>query len=72
MKLFKFLKDALSSDSAVSSKRISGFMGWIVCLLCVIYSVITHTDAPNIVDTLFISSTALLGLDSVVSIFKKE
>lgn len=71
MSLFEFLKHALSSDSAVSSKRISGFIGWVVCLLCVIYSVITNKDAPNIVDTLFITSTALLGLDSVVSIFKK-
>ena len=72
MKLFEYLKQALSADSAVSSKRISGFIGWIVCLLCVIYSVITTNEAPHIVDTLFITSTALLGLDSVVSIFKKE
>ncbi len=72
MKLFEFLKNALSSDSAVSSKRISGFIGWIMCILCVIYSVIIGKEAPNIVDTLFITSTALLGLDSVVSIFKKN
>lgn len=70
-KIIGFIKNALCSDSAVSSKRLSGFIGWLVCLLCVIYSVIFNKEAPGIVDTLFISSTALLGLDSVVSIFKK-
>lgn len=69
--LIEFLKNALSSDSAVSSKRIAGFMGWIVCLAAVIYSVITNNQSPDIVDTLFITSAALLGLDSVISIFKK-
>ena len=70
-KLSDFIKDALSSDSSVSSKRIAGCIGWIACLVCVFYALFTHTDSPNIVDTLFVTSAALLGLDSVVSIFKK-
>lgn len=71
MKFIDFIKQALSSDSSVSSKRISGFMGWIICLICVVYCTITKENAPEIVDTLFYTSSMLLGLDSIVNIFKK-
>lgn len=72
MKFITFMKQALSSDSPVSSKRIAGFLGWIVCLLISIYCTILEIQAPTIIDTLFITSCALLGLDSIVNIFKKN
>lgn len=71
MKFIDFLKQALSADSSTSSKRLCGFLGWIVCLLCVLYAVITKVESPSVVNTLFIASTSLLGLDSVMNIFKK-
>lgn len=71
MKLIEFLKNALSSDSATSSKRLCGFIGWIVCVACVIYSVTTEMPSLHALDTLFLTSTALLGLDTVANIFKK-
>lgn len=72
MKFISFIKDAISADSSTSSKRICGMAGWIVCLLITIYSVIAKQDSPNTVDMLFITSTSLLGLDSVMSIFKSK
>ena len=70
--MFQILKDALNADSSTSSKRLCGMVGWIVCLICVIIAVLTNKDSPNIVNTLFLASTSLLGLDSVVSIFKTK
>lgn len=72
MKFIEFLKEALSSDSNTSSKRLCGFIGWIVCLICVLFAVFASKESPGVVDTLFIASTSLLGLDSLVSIFKKK
>ena len=71
MKFTEFLKQALSSDSSTSSKRICGLLGWIICLLGVIYAVITKIESPDILTTLFITSSGLLGLDSITNIFKK-
>lgn len=70
--LFQILKDALNADSSTSSKRLCGMIGWIICLTCVIIAVLTNKDSPNVVNTLFVTSTSLLGLDSVVSIFKNK
>lgn len=67
----EFLKNALCSDSPVSSKRLSGFIGWVTCLGCVIYCVIKKEESPEIVNLLFLTSTMLLGLDSIINIFKK-
>lgn len=72
MGFWEFIKQALSNDSATSSKRICGFMGWFVCLGCVIYAVLFGNESPDVVDTLFLASTSLLGLDSVVNIFRKK
>lgn len=72
MKTFEILKEAISSDSPTSSKRICGIIGWILCLLCVIYSVVTGIESPEIVYSLFIASTSLLGLDSIMNIFKRK
>ena len=62
----------LSDDHQPSSKRVMGVLGWIVALMCVIHSMLTGIPAPIIVDSLFIASSALLGLESVTTIFKKK
>lgn len=71
-----FLTKALSSDSPVSSKRLSGFIGWIVYILSVmayvIFSIVKSLPPPtDILTTLVIASTALLGLETLTNMFKK-
>lgn len=60
------------SRSGVSSKRLCGFMGWVVCLFVCIYCTIYAIAAPQIIEILFICSTSLLGIDSITGIWKKE
>ncbi len=73
IKTFKdFLLKMFTAESGLSSKRVCGFLGWIVCLFICIYCTIMVIQAPLILETLFICSTALLGLDSVTRIWKKN
>lgn len=68
----QFMKKMLSSDRSVSSKRVAGFLGWIVCLCASVYSVIFTIPSPDIIEMLFICSTSLLGIDSITSIWRKN
>lgn len=62
----------LSAESGVSSKRVAGFLGWIVCLAITIWSTVYAIPTPDIVEMLFICSTSLLGIDSITGIWKKN
>ena len=68
----KFIKEMLSSDSNVSSKRVAGFLGWLLCLVITWYCTYYMMPTPEIVEMLFICSTSLLGIDSITSIWKKN
>lgn len=72
MTFWEFISKIFQSRSGVSSKRICGFMGWIVCLFVCVYCTVCAIPAPQIVEMLFICSTSLLGIDSVTGIWKKE
>ena len=72
MGILEFISKIFQSRSGVSSKRICGFMGWLVCLFVCIYCTVHVITAPQIVEILFICSTSLLGIDSVTGIWKKE
>lgn len=72
MTLLEFITKIFQSRSGVSSKRICGFLGWMVCLFVCIWCTINAIPAPVIVEMLFICSTSLLGIDSVTGIWKKE
>ena len=61
-----------TAHSGLSSKRVCGFFGWIVCLFICIWCTIKVIESPEIVDMLFICSTTLLGADSVVKIFNRK
>ena len=63
-----FFIKMFTSQSGLSSKRVCGFCGWIVCLFICLYCTILCIPAPEIVNLLFICSSSLLGLDSVTSI----
>jgi hypothetical protein len=67
-----WLDKMLSPNSGVSSKRVCGVAGWIVCIGLVIFCTITQTPSPDALEMLFICATSLLGVDSVTSIWKKN
>lgn len=67
----EFIIQSLSSDSSLSSKRVCGLLGWIICIALCVYCVISLKEAPDVVDLLFICSTSLLGIDSITNIWKK-
>lgn len=67
----EFFIKMFTAHSGLSSKRICGFIGWIVCLFIVIYCTIMIIPAPAITEYLFICSTSLLGIDSITGIWKK-
>lgn len=67
MKFGEFIVAALRSDSGVSSKRLSGFIGWVFCMVAIAYLCVTGKESPAILDTFLICSASLLGLDTVMT-----
>ena len=67
-----FFIKMFTARSGLSSKRVCGFLGWIVCLFICVYCTINAIAAPVIVEMLFICSTSLLGIDSITGIWKRE
>lgn len=67
----EFFIKMFTAHSGLSSKRICGFIGWIVCLFIVIYCTIMIIPAPAIAEYLFICSTSLLGIDTITGIWKR-
>ena len=65
-----FLK-IITAGSGVSSKRVCGVLGWAICLISAAYCTICQIEAPQFLDSVIIASTALLGVDSITSIWKK-
>ena len=74
MRYSKLMKDfiikMLSSDSAISSKRVSGFVGWLTCIGMALYSTISGEPTTNSFDILLVTSASLIGLDSFVNTIK--
>lgn len=64
----EFFLKMFTAHSGLSSKRVCGFFGWLVCLfICCTIMVI---PAPEVVELLFICSTSLLG--SITRIWHKN
>lgn len=70
MKFIQFLKDVVTSQSGVSSKRVCGLSGWIICLLVMVYCTVEVIQAPLMIDTVLWCCMGLLGIDSVTGIWK--
>ena len=67
----RFIKDMLTNGTGVSSKRVNGTLGWLLCSFIFVYSAICKNIGEF--HLLYISlSAALLGLDSVLKTFKKS
>ena len=73
MKIGELIKSILSSATgSISSKRLCGIIGWLVCLGIGIYCTIQVIQAPMLIDSILIGSAALLGVDSVTGIWKNK
>ena len=66
----EFIRKIFQSNSGVSSKRICGVLGWIVCIGCSIYCTINNTQAPSILTDMMYCCLGLLGIDSITGIWK--
>ncbi len=72
MRFTEFIKSMCSTDTDISSKRVCGFIGWIICMFVLIFCTIKNIEAPEIFDIVIITSGSLLGLDTVTSIWKRN
>ena len=70
MKFSTFFMNTISEGKNPSSKRVAGCLGWILCLVAAGVAIFKIIPSPNIIEMLFWSSCALLGIDSVTSMFK--
>lgn len=68
----EFWIQLFTGNKAISSKRVCGFTGWLVSLFICVWCTFTETQAPEIIDFLFICSTSLLGVETITSIFHKS
>lgn len=68
-----WVKEVLSSHTGMlSCKRICGLLGWIVCLIVALYGTIQQVQIPMFLDTILITSAALLGLENITNIWKQK
>ena len=68
----QFLKSIfLNQPNSISSKRICGVLGWLLCLGVLGYCTYKDIQAPVMIDTIVITSAALLGVDSIMNIWKR-
>ena len=73
MNIKQIIKSILSSaQGSISSKRLCGIIGWLVCLGICIYCTIQVIQAPMLTDSILIGSAALLGVDSVTAIWRNK
>ena len=68
-----FLSSLLSAErGSLSSKRLCGILGWLVCSAVLIMCTVWDRQAPDMVNVFIYSSTVLLGVDSITDIWKSK
>lgn len=73
MKIGQICKSILSSEKgSISSKRLCGLLGWFVCLGVLLYCTYKETEAPDMVETVLITTASLLGIDSITNIWRRN
>lgn len=74
MKNQGFFKQLVSgANGIVSSKRVMGMLVLVVCLICMIYLVVSEGGSgvvENLLQTAMVMAASLLGISSVTSIWK--
>lgn len=72
MPVKKYIISILSSAmGSLSSKRLCGIIGWLICIGILIFCTITKIQAPDAFEVTIITSSGLLGLDTITNIWKK-
>lgn len=67
----RILESLLSAErGSLSSKRLCGIIGWLGCTAVLIMCTVWDRQAPDMVNVIIYSSTALLGVDSITDIWK--
>ena len=67
------IKSLLSAEKgSLSSKRLCGILGWLACAAVLIMCTIWDRQASEMVNIMLYTSTALLGVDSITSIWKSD
>lgn len=67
----QFFKDIFINGSGVSSKRLNGTLGWLICSFIFIYTALTCVIGEFHILYMSLSAT-LLGLDSILRTFDKN
>ena len=62
----------LTSNTGVSSKRVSGFIGWLSFIGICLYCTIMNIQAPDAIELLAICSSGLLGLETITAIWSRK
>lgn len=71
-KILQYLKLMVTAHSGFSSKRVCGVLGFVVIIVVLLYCTFMGIEAPVMIETFIYAVCALLGIDSVTSIFKKD
>lgn len=60
-----------ANSGGLSSKRVAGLLGWLVCLILFTLGFWLGKQIPEFGDYVIITSTSLLGVDSIAGMFNK-
>ena len=73
-KMFKFNWRTIfqKNSGGFSSKRVCGVIGWMICLIVLLFAFILEKEVPDYGELIAITSASLLGLDSVTGIWQKN
>lgn len=67
------LKSIFQANSGgLSSKRVCGVLGWLVCLVLFVWAFIANKQVPDFGDFVIIASSSMLGIDSLSNMFTKS
>lgn len=62
----------MAASGGFSSKRITGFAGFVVCVALLVAGFITGKEVPAFGDMVLVTSASLLGIDAFRGIFTKQ
>ena len=65
-------KEIFTKNGTMSSKRVCGVLGWLICVTVLIYCTIQVIQAPTMIDIFIVTCAGLLGVDSVTDIWKDK
>lgn len=72
VRIKNFIWDTVAEGKNPSSKRVAGCLGWLLCLGASVVAMIKEIPSPEIIEILFWTSCALLGIDSIASAFNNK